>query len=310
MADIVVAEAQRGDHGAPQFVTMDGILEGRTGDAAALSRAAAALDGLGIGHFQLERDGGRFSIMPENDRRPGARFDQGRQEKLLQILRDVAAAARGNVESTLRCTMVFDDECAETLFRAAAPPPEGPGIEAVTRMRPARPEDRPPVLPARPAMRQLLGRREVTIVLPLLVIAFGLLAWRSGLVDRVLAASAQGLGLETAAFGDLLAIRVEGNFGNYRVKVLRGPGHPTTVAEWDARTARAATESERLHDVVVREGQDVWVQLRDSAGEVLAQAKVGLRPLVTAADGEATVELPGHITASRVVLSVERHVKR
>lgn len=290
---------------APRFVTLDGILEGRIGDAAALARAAHALDGLGVGPFRFDRDGGRFSLLPENVRRPGAGFDRERQERLLQLLRDVAAAARGPVESTLRCTMVFEAECAETLFRAAAPPPAGPGIEPLTRVRPLRAEDQPVALPPRPPLRQLLGRREVLFVLPLLLIVFGLFAWRSGLVDRLLAASAQGLAVDTANFDDLLAAEVEGRFGNYVVTIRRGPGHPADGAGWERRAAAAATEAQRVRDLVVRDGQDVYVQLRDAQNNVLARNRVSLRPLVASADGVAKVDLPGRITASRVTLTID-----
>lgn len=290
--------------GAPRFVTFDGILEGRLGDDAAMSRATAALTELGVGEFQLERDGGRFSLLPDNTQQPGQRFSQAAQDRLLLLLREIAAAARGPIESTLRCTMVFDGECTETLFRAVAPPPSGPGIEPLTRRRPVRADDQPVVLPSRPPLRQLLGRREVTIVLPLLVLAFGLMAWRSGLLDRLLAASATGLRTDRGTFGELLAIDVQGHFGNYQVVLRRGSAYPVDSAAWDARIAAATGEQERLANIVVREGQEVHVQLRDASNAVLANSKVSLRPLVAGGDGEAKAELPGHFTASQVTLSI------
>ena len=295
---------------APRFVTFDGILEGRIGDEAALTRALASLDALGVCRFRFERDGGRFSFLPDNDRLPGASCDHAFQERLLGILRDIAASARGPVESTLRCTMVFERECAETLFRAAPPPPEGPGLEAVTRFRPLRPEDRPPSSPPRAPLRQWLGRREVAVVLPLLLLASGLVAWQSGIVDRLLSASALALRTDTAAFGDLLTIEVADALGDYEVTLRRGPGHPATREAWDARTARAATEANRLCNVVVRDGQEIWVQLCDGSGAVIAQDRVSLRPLAAGADGEAIVGLPGRIAASRVVLRLTPHEPR
>lgn len=299
-----------GGEGAPRFVTMDGILDGRLGDAAAIAQAVAALNALGICEFELDRDGGKFSVLPNNTRLPATGFDRKKQEELLQHLRTIAAAARGPVESTLRCTMVFEEECSETLFRGVGQPPNGPGIEPLTRVRPARPDDVPKQLPGEPPWRQMFRRREVVIALPLLFLAFALLAWTSGLVDRLLAANAAGLQVRTAAFGDLLAMSVESKWGNYEVTIRRGAGYPASLAEWDQRTAAAADEAERLRDLVVREGQEVWVQLRDAEDRVLAETRVSLRPLVTAADAKATTGLPGRITAKTVVLSVARHEQK
>ena len=294
----------------PLFLTMDGILEGRARDAAALARAVRELDGLGICKFELERDGGRFTVMPDSGQVPGRGFDAARQQKLIEQLAAIAAATNGPVESTLRCTMVFENDCSETLFRSATPPPAGPGIEPVTRVRPRRPDDVPPSLPPAPRWQHLLRRREVSIVLPLLLLVFAFTAWRSGLVDRLLSANATGLTVDTGEFGDLLRAEVESSWGNYKVTVARGPGHPADAAAWDARIAAATAtgEVQRVHAAVVRDGQDVYVQLQNAAGEVLAERMTSLRPLVT--DTSAKLELPGHMTASRVVFSVAKHEKK
>lgn len=301
---------ERLDRGAPLWVTMDGIVEGRIGDFAALNSAVLALNRLGICSFELDRDGGKFSVMPENDRKPGSGFDGERQHELLLQLGKLAAGANGPLESTLRCTMVYADECAETVFRPALPPPEGPGIEPLTRVRPSRADDVPPEAAPAPPWAQLLKRREVLVVLPLLLLAFGLTAWRTGLVDRLLAANAQGMAVENADFGDLLDVAVENEWGNYKVTISRGPGHPTTAAAWDDRVAAATTEAQRLHAIVVREGQDLYVQVRDEKGRVLAEESGSMRVLVTDPDGSEIVRLPGQMTAARVVLSLTEHPKK
>ncbi|MCA8977446.1 MAG: hypothetical protein KDC98_22175, partial [Planctomycetes bacterium] len=136
--------------GAPQWVTMDGIVEGRIADYAALTKATAALNRLGICRFELGRDGGKFTLMPDNQRVSGKGLDEERQAELLQHLATLAQGASGPVESTLRCAMVFDEVCAETVFRAAVPPPAGPGIEPLTRVRPRRADDVPAEAPPRP----------------------------------------------------------------------------------------------------------------------------------------------------------------
>lgn len=296
--------------GEPRWVTLDGILEGRVGDGPALARAIAGLNGLGICEFEFDRDGGKFSVLPANRQVRGAGFDAAAQNELLEHLRAIAAAARGPVESTLRCTMVYETQCTETLFRAVAPPPAGDGVETLTRVRPVRADDAPPDLPSQPPWRKMLRRKEVVIVLPLLIVAFGLLAWRSGLVDRLLSANVRGIEIDTHEFGGLLAADVESEWGNYSVTVRRGDDYPSTSAGWDARAAASTTETERLRDNLVREGQDVWVQLRDTEGAVLAQRSVELRPLVTAPDAEVDLALPGMMTAAKVVFSVNKYEKK
>ncbi|MCA8952415.1 MAG: hypothetical protein KDE27_23090, partial [Planctomycetes bacterium] len=217
----------------------------------------------------------------------------------------------GAVESTLRCTMVYDREVAETLFRGVLPPPAGAGVEPLTRVRPLAAGDQPPELPSQPApWRTMLRRREVAIVVPLLILAVGLSAWRSGLLDRLLAASARGLELRTGAFGDLLALEAESSWGDYEVALRRGPGYPTTSAAWEARQREAVDEADRLPARLVREGQEIWVQLCDDDGEVLAETGANLRALVAAADGVVEVRVPGRMNATRIVLSVEEHGKK
>ena len=283
---------------------MDGTLDGRIGDGPAIADAVERLNELKICEFELEQDGGKYSLMPSNQRVAGDRFDSRRQDELLVYLRAIAAATRGAVESTLRCTMVFEDECAETLFRGVAPPPGGEGIEPLTRVRPVRSDDLPPEMPEAPPWRQMLFRREVMIAVPLLVIAFSLLGWQSGLVDRLLAANARGIVANTGAFGDLAEVEIVSDWGNYKVLIQRGVGYPSTSEEWDARAT--ATEPDRLRDAIMREGQDVWVQLRNEQGNVLEQQSVSLRPLVTEATATVELRLPGRITATQVVLSVNK----
>ena len=94
------------------------------------------------------------------------------------------------------------------------------------------------------------------------------------------------------------------DWGNYKVLIQRGVGYPSTSEEWDARAT--ATEPDRLRDAIMREGQDVWVQLRNEQGNVLEQQSVSLRPLVTEATATVELRLPGRITATQVVLSVNK----
>ena len=120
--------------------------------------------------------------------------------------------------------------------------------------------------------------------------------------------NARGLVVDSGPFVELIDAEVESDWGNYKVTLRRGSGYPATTAEWDARVVE--TEADRLRDTLVREGQDIWIQLRDAQDEVLVQESESLRPLVTESDGEVEVMLPGRITASRVVFSVNKHEKK
>jgi hypothetical protein len=103
---------------------------------------------------------------------------------------------------------------------------------------------------------------------------------------------------------------VENKFFNYEVTIRRGASYPASLAEWEQRIAAAPDDDTRRCSTFVRDGSDIWIQLRDGDDQVLAQSRVSLRPLVTAADAKATSGLPGRITAKTVVLSMAQYEKK
>ena len=305
-----MAEDVRITEDFPVSVQLDGIVDGRIADGQALVDAAARLCALGIGRFELERDGGRFSLMPDGERHRGAGFGTEAQAQLLSCLQDIARATHGAVESTLRCTMVFDHGVSETLFRAAAGPDGQPTVEAVSRLRERRVGDVPTEAAPPPPWKTMLQRREIVVAIPLLVLGVLLMAWTSGLLDRLFAASAAGLAKDTGAFGELLAVDASSSWGDYAVEIRRGPSHPTTSEAWEQLLAGATEEVARARLRVVREGNDVFVHLEDGQGRFVGEKSVSLRALVTNPDGVVKARVQGRITAARITLALESGKKQ
>lgn len=305
-----MAEDVRISEDVPVSVQLDGIVDGRIADGQALVDAAARLGALGIGRFELERDGGRFSLMPDGERHRGAGFGTEAQAQLLSCLQDVARATHGPVESTLRCTMVFDHGVSETLFRAAADAEGRPTVEGISRLRERRVGDVPTEAAPPPPWKSMLQRREIVIAIPLLVLGVLLMAWTSGLLDRLFAAGAAGLAKDSGSFGELLAVDATSSWGDYAVEIRRGPGHPTSSEAWEQLLAGAADEVARARLRVVREGNDVFVRLEDGKGRFVGEKSVSLRALVTDPSAVVKARVPGRITAARITLALESGKKQ
>lgn len=286
--------------GAPEQVRFDGILDGRVADPERLREAVAALNGLRFLGFDCDVDGGRFTLLPDGRPFADPGFDEEGQTRLLEALSAVVAtAAPGSVESTLRCRMLYPSQVVETLFRAA-----GSGIEPLSRIRERTAADGLPAEAEALGGRLGLGRRQLLLLAPLLLLAAALIAWRAGWIERVLAARAENLEIDTGPFGDMLAVEIGRSWGDYVVRIRRGPGYPPTArelqriqSETDDLAVRAACEA-------VGSGGLVWLQLHSSEDTWLDAAAANLRPLVVAADGVVEQRLPGRIFAHRLILAL------
>src|SRR5690606_34777262 len=129
-----------------------------------------------------------------------------------------------SVESNLRCRMVYAADVVETLFVVRRGE-----VEAVSRVRPRTPADDELLAPA--ALVTGLAnvrRRELVFAAAALLLVGLVAAWWSGWIDRVLAARAESLRIDTGPFGAMLAVGVERSLGNYRVELRRGPEYPAT----------------------------------------------------------------------------------
>lgn len=287
------------DPGEPRFAWFDGIFEGRLGDAEAVRAAAARSNATGFGRMDVGVDGGRFSVLMDDSTVPASRMNDENRRLLANALAEMASASAGPVESTLRCTEVFRNEVRETLFL-----PEGGRIRALTRTRPVTDADlfRSDAAPAPPPS---MGRGRLAVVLLMLLIAFGVAAWASGWVDRLLSAKSEELRIETGPFADLVDVAVEKSWGDYKVTLRRGRGFPVENARLAELRANATTPADRAALDAVATGGEIWLRLEDREGRGLSATRTELRPLVSAADRTVEARLDGRITASRIRLSLE-----
>ncbi|MCE9636900.1 MAG: hypothetical protein K8T90_14440 [Planctomycetes bacterium] len=295
------ADAAPRDPGPPRYGRIDGIIEGRVGDSAAARDAVRQANEAGYARLDIEMDGGRFSALPDADAILPAQMTDDRRAAFFKGLREFAAASDGPVESTLRCTEVFENVVRETLF---LPDDSGRSLRSLTRERPvtaaersgaAKADDAPPPMPK--------GRMALLAVL--LVVAFGLVAWTGGWIDRVFSPEAAKLTADTAVFGDLVTVEVGGAWGDYEVKVRRGPSYPATTADVEALERAAADPARRAAVRAVADGGTIWLRLENSAGKGVAAKQVELRPLVERADRFVDAKLPGHMSAAKVRLALD-----
>lgn len=287
--------------GAPLAAFVEGLFDGRIGDATALQLAIANLQHAGAGPFRAEVLGGRFSLLPAATQVTGAPFDEAAQARFLQALQGVAAAAApGSVETNLRCRLVYADVVAETLFVQ-----RNGQLEPLTRVRPRTADDGLGV-PNAPSVPFGLRRRELLFAAPLLLLAGGLVAWQSGWIDRVLSARAEGLRTDSGPFGAMLQLRVDPTWGNYRVTVTRGPDYPANASALAARRDGTEDLVARAAITAVGDGGTIFVQLLGPDDKVLAEQRTELRPLLAAADGTLEAKLPGAMQATAVRLSLSK----
>jgi hypothetical protein len=291
--------------GRPRFAWFDGILEGTASDPAAVHAAARRVNALDFVRMDVSVEGGRFTVLLDDHDVPSERLTDGNRSALIAALGEIARAAGGPVESTLRCTEVFAEGARETLFL-----PEAGSVRALTRTRGLTDADlgRGPGLAAHHDAHASRGL--FLAVAALLLVALGLWLWAGGWFDRLLAAKPAALVLDTGPFGDLVAVEVDGTWGDYSVVLRRGAGFPTSNEAWDARRAGAATPLERAAVEVASTGGQVWVRLEDADQYVLTAAAADLRPLLADAARTVEVRLAGRISGVRVHVDLDRGPER
>jgi len=283
----------------PLAAFVEGLLDGRVADADALQAATRELSSAGGGPFRCDIQGGRFSLLPIDTPMPPG-FDDAAQDRFLAALQKVVAGGvPGSVEGNLRCRLLFADEVTETLFVV-----RGDRIEPLSRRRPRTPDDTVPAMPAAPPTPFGLRRRDLAWIAPLLLLAGTAVAWQAGWIDRVLAARADGLQRDAGPFGTMLAFEVGRAWGNYDVTLRRGADYPATPQAVEERRRAASDHAAGAATSIVGDGRELYVQVVDDSGHVLAETKVDVRPLLTAAEAVVTAKLPGRIGATAVRLSI------
>ncbi|MFQ5844281.1 MAG: hypothetical protein ACE5JG_04755 [Planctomycetota bacterium] len=204
-------------------------------------------------------------------------------------------------ESTLHCTEVYDRAVRETLFFV-----EAGAIRALSRVRPIEEDGTARDEGAAAAALRRIGLRRLLLVGALLLVGFGLMAWRTGYLDRLFSHAAEAIALDPGPFGQSLRLAVDESWGDYRLTVTRGPGFPGGPAELERRRAAATDLSRRAALDILAEGGRIYAQLCDSELRVLESAALELRPLLGDERAEVEVRIPGRIRARTIRLSLER----
>ncbi len=285
---------------APRFGRMDGIVDGRVGDVAAAQAAVRKANESGYVRLSLEVDGGRFSILPDAARIPAGQMTDARRAAFFKGLRDFVAACDGPAESTLRCTEVFDLVVRETLFLTD---PGERSLRAWTRERPVTAQDHS-LNPGDRVIRTALPKSLMVMLVALVIVATGLLAWTGGWIDRGFSADAANVRTDTSVFGDLLSFEVKGSWGDYVVSLRRGRSYPLTLDDIERLRQTAGQPARRVAVDVVSGGDPIWLRLEDKDGRGLAASRIDLRSLVESKDDAVSVRLPGRRDAARIRLAL------
>lgn len=295
--------------GPVRYALFGGILEGRVADEDALEAIASQMNRLDTVPADLEIDGGRFTLLLDDGPVPGARVSPAKQAQLLGLLEELiqASARPHEVESTLHVTHVYADAAVETLLAIV----DGE-LQPVSRVRDLKPGDtlREEGPESLGAPLRALGVKRGLLVGALLLVVFGLMAWRSGYVDMLFHASVSKLAIERGPFAGILAVSASERWGSYIVTISRGPAYPKDAADV-ARLRRERTDLPGQAAVrIAAEGGRLFVQLRDGAGRVLQSEAAELGALLSDAEAEVSVRISGRLKAQAVRLSLGRGLAR
>ena len=289
----------------PKALTVDGILDGRVSDSAALREAARRLCGCGAGDYRLEITGGRFNLLPSETYVDPTNFDEAAQSNFLDSLQAIVDASKpSSVETTLRCKLVYEGDVVETMFVV-----RDHVVEPISRRRSKSAQDFSDI-PGLPEDATLgMRRKELFLVAPLLLIVGVIYAWQSGYIDRVLAARAETLETDTGPFDDMIQVDVQRSWGTYKVTLTRGAGYPATPAALRARKDASQTLTAQAACRVIGDGDEVFVHLLSEQGQVLAQSSASLRDLLTDPENAAAVSIDGHRSGAVMRLALSKAKK-
>lgn len=284
----------------------DGVIAGSRDGSDAPQRAAREVAAAGVGSPSLELDGGRFSLLFADQPFEPRKAAPGYLDRVEAALRALAASSPnpGSVTSTVRCTEVLEDDVRETALLV-----RGGALHRLERTRPANADDRARALPGVEVVpwetATSLGRRRLIAIGILSALLCAFVAWYGGVIDRLAAPAAAELGREPGPFVGALVVDAEPSFGNYALKVRRGPDYPRDKAAAEALLAAATTPSLRAAASAVVDGGEIYVRVEDAEGRPLASVKVSLRALLAKEDAVVEAKLPGRIGGRRLAFSLE-----
>ncbi len=285
------------------FLWFDGILEGPVGDRGLLKSCTIRIGAIGIVQANLEIDGGRFSILLDDKSRrmDGIRDEQrARLLALFQEIVDLSPNPLG-VESTLRCTEVTQDGVQETLFAL-----QDGQFQRVSRTRKANSGD----LSRKPRPISVIGgefetpnqRRVILGVAVLFMLGF--LGWQMGVVHLALTPEPQEISVNHGLFEDLIATDLSKKWGVYTLSIFRGGNFPDTMAAFDSaiKSTKKLDRGAMLN--AVAHGDVIYVQLIDSANDIVFQKGLSLKPLLLSPENKIQMQIRGHKDAQSIRLAL------
>jgi hypothetical protein len=295
-------DATAGDLGAPRFCWFDGILEGRSADPILVRAQVEHCNASGYGRMDLDLSGNRFSILMDDRVIPAERMTEVQRQRFVAGLMEIVASVESpaHIESTLRCTEVYEAVVRETLFSMLAGQFEG-----VVRVRPVHSEDLRRAPRSAVAAYAGFGGRRLALVGILALVAFGLVGWQGGYIDRLLATGASELRLEHGPLAGALRVTITDSWGQYLIKIGRGERYPATNDALAERLRETSTLVERAAVNAVANGEVVFVHLESDTGQILAVARSELRALLASDTAEVEVRLPGRWSAAVVRLALD-----
>jgi len=298
------AEQERPD-GAILHAQFDGILEGYVGDRVEVEAAVNQINAVGIVEADLEFDGGKFTILFDNAPIPGDRATIEKQQQLLELLAKLIGATPSpeTVESTLACKVVHDNGVVETVLAV-----QNGTLRPLSRVRDRDGRDARSLEHSEHFTAPLghLGFKKGGLVALLLLLAFGLMAWQSGYVQKILSRPADQLKHDLGPFKGLVDVSVEKSWGSYLVTIQRGPSYPKDAEEADQLRLARKSLGERAALDIVTKGNNLYVQLCNEEGGSVESEKAELRPLLNDKNGKVPVRLPGRLDGHSIRLALDR----
>lgn len=302
-------------HGTASYLWFGGIVEGPRRDPSLdvkLRAVTSGINQLRLGQADLELDGGRFSILLNDETIPGERADNAKREQFLALLQDLqdSVADAGVLESTLRCTEVFAEKTVESLFA-----PVGQQMRSVSRVREITAEDRrhAPAQQVKTSELAKMGKKKAIAILLLLVVTLSLYTWQTGLIDKIFAESGSQLEVEMSGLGRILTVEVSSSWGNYVIEIRRGESFPVNTQEREALLAATTDLAEQALLRTVVDGGTIYARIEDEENKVLRAQVLDLRPLLSIGigigngdtDKKVVVKLPGMIRAWKLRLALD-----
>ena len=284
-----------------EFACFDGIMEGKRKDDEQLEKDLDEVNSVGLVHLDLEYDGGRFSLLADNTPMPVSRLTEPQREAFVKKLSVLVEnmGTNGNIESTLRCSVVSDEKVQETFFAVANSTLKPCSREReVTRqdfLEQQEPDNQSFLAEFISRDRRLAGAA-VALMMVLTVFFF----WHSGLVQRFSAPSAETVQTHCGPLEGLIRMTPRSSWGDYSITIHRGPEYPDSKGELDRLLKQADSLEIRAAVNAVSNGSAIYVRTEDGSGRVLSEKSVTLRQLIAGPEKTVTLSLPGHMSTRKI----------